>query len=893
MTGTSSAFTSRCSILTRLTAGMLLVLLAGAAHGAGPPPRRTDLYGDPLPPGAVARLGTMRLRHAHADITFSRDGKQLISCGWDGVVRFWDTASGRLVRSQRLAWKPQKPWHYLEGVTLSPGGTLVAAVDEYRPGVYLFDTATGRERRRPRDMPGGTFLFSADGKVLAVGTGRRSVRFYAELWDIADGKLRRVVKHKGDTTAVTWTIALAPDARRLAAVTMCEADSVDGPPGDVRLWDAATGREIGRKAGALGTGECVAFSPDGKTLAVGFDKVHLLDTATLKEKAVLPSTGGSINALGFSPDGRFLAGVSGAEHFSPPLDGKSVLLWDLKGPKKPRQLPGAGVHGRFAFTPNGKTFACPSSWSGSEIRVWDVPTGRQLLRRPGHGRAVEALAVSPDGKLVASDAEDGLYLWNASTGAPLHELGRRSCEKRACLFSPDGRRLVSAGPEGTLQAWDVAEGKELRRFNLNTGPDQHVEVQAFGLSADGKRLAAVFSVTVKDVPSGQLLVWDLATGKRLRRRPYSLEVRSIDDRGDARLAPAAGFVALFDPPPRLPRVTGHAAFAPGAEVVTTWLGTRVGLEDVSTRRLLAALPKGVGQPLVFSPDGRLVAAALLRPKYEDIPYYGDERTAVCLIEAATGEEIVRLKVGDFGGVAFTPDGRALVVANRRGLRVWDADTGERLHRRAWPEGMRDHRGEVVVRSLAVLPGGRAVTGAEAGESSSGTWPPRPGRPASRRASRAARNWTPCGPTSPATPARPTAPCTPWRRRRRRPCPCCATACGPQRPSTSNASRNGWPTSTTRSSECGRPPPVTWPNCATASSRSSARRCGADLPRKHAGGWRPSWPARPGCRRRRGGRCGRSPRWSASARPRRGACWRSWPEAPTPARHARRKRPCNA
>src|SRR5262245_40602738 len=97
-----------------VAAGTVFALLAvAAAYSEDARAERTDRYGDPLPPGAVARLGTTRLRHRGADVTFSKDGKHLISFGWDGEVRFWDADSGKLIRQKRL-----EPFG---NVALSPG----------------------------------------------------------------------------------------------------------------------------------------------------------------------------------------------------------------------------------------------------------------------------------------------------------------------------------------------------------------------------------------------------------------------------------------------------------------------------------------------------------------------------------------------------------------------------------------------------------------------------------------------------------------------------------------------------------------------------------------------------------------------------------------------------
>ncbi len=320
-----------------------------------------------------------------------------------------------------------------------------------------------------------------------------------------------------------------------------------------------------------------------------------------------------------------------------------------------------------------------------------MASGREPNQRPVHDTSVHTLAVSPDGKMIVSgDLTPTLRLWDAVTGKPLRAMRGDDDWTHACLFSPDGKQVISAGVVGTFQVWDAASGKELRRFEIDWPDRGVVDLHAVGISADGKRLAAIASGGQRSHPA-QTLVWDITSGKQQSQRLYQLEERTYGE----------------PPMPWLSKA--HAAFAPDGASMSVWLGKRVGIEDIATKSLLATLPEGVGAPLVFSPDGRFVAAALLQPKKD--PSDGDDVTGLALIEAASGEEVFRLRNVAFAYAVFTPDSRGVVVADKRKLHVWGTATGERLHQMAWPESVVNG----VVCSLAVLPGSRAATGMSEGD----------------------------------------------------------------------------------------------------------------------------------------------------------------------------------
>jgi RNA polymerase sigma factor (sigma-70 family) len=146
---------------------------------------RTDLYGDLLPEGAVARLGSIRLRHAGlSDFILLNGGKTILSAGSDRVLRFWDIASGRQVRSVRL----QGTAGPRRCVTLSPDGKTLVAQDG--GSLVFWEVESGKELKSnsgPRGNP-AFMCFSPDGKILAVGRNDRQVSF----WDWATGKEREI-----------------------------------------------------------------------------------------------------------------------------------------------------------------------------------------------------------------------------------------------------------------------------------------------------------------------------------------------------------------------------------------------------------------------------------------------------------------------------------------------------------------------------------------------------------------------------------------------------------------------------------------------------------------------------------------------------------------------------
>jgi WD40 repeat protein len=696
----------------------LLCLAALWLPFRGAEPSRLDQYGDPLPFGAVARLGTVRFNTGPAiaiAYDLSPDGR-LIASASGNTLRLWNLADGREVRTIVLP-----DVHEVGSVRFAPDGKHLLLRVDYQPkqqlpllrdnAVYLCDAATGKVLRR-------------------FGDGRTRIKDVAFL---ADGHFLAVLEQ-------TWP----PPA--------------DGR-GTLRLWDTS-GREVGRLEGIVNPPSDsprrgLAFSPDGRTFAwsdseAGF--VYLDDRSGAEPRRLRASPSESFSFLAFTPDGKKV--VAGRRALESPVTGGCVRVWDVATGKE--QTPRTGHQAAvvaLTFSPDGRRIA--SQDAEGVLRLWDG-TGRQLWPAPNEtGPTTARFGFTADGALLVQLDGDGVVrLREASSGKLVrqrrvaerfgfanmrfligweHDFGPgvpslgvsdpHECQPGfGAAFGPGNRTLAVVGPDGHVHLWDLLADREIQVFRtahrewamLLLSPDGRFLVTDPGMdermhlwdTSSGKIVATrsgkgEFALLPSFSPDGALLawgypdalhLWDCRHGRegvRLERPLRGDETDRVQGRphfiGDGLTVVALGVSGV---PYGWDTETGVVASlreewdydcvrllrssrAPGGRVFVEWTARgsdrlavpgefRCEIREFSTGRLLAGHASPSAPPCVVSPDGRLLAAAPGR---------------LSVLELSTGGRAAVWPGGHRGPVSvmtFSPDGRLLATGGADGtILLWD------------------------------------------------------------------------------------------------------------------------------------------------------------------------------------------------------------------------------
>ena len=660
-----------------------VLAVGGVASGQSDGPAGRDLYGDGLPRGASARLGTTRFRHK-ADwgkgMTFLPDGQTLIVVGGT-ELHFFETKSGRSIRE--LSVEPMN----IRAFALSSDGTQLAIAGfwysedrtQVTGQVRILDPATGttirslvRESRdvdayslaftpdgkmlislgtsgvlRVEELAGGSEILtekfardnspsltlSPDGSTIAVSTGANTGKFF--LWKWQSGEAPRELKIAGGREY--GELRFSPDGTQLAASLGYSAEPV-------HICDVASGKLLRRlklpNAGTHARG-AVAYSPDGRTVAAtGYRNDSATSSAIHFWNATTGEYAGRLDAIGcgrpvFSADGKLLVAAGDSE----------VRIW--KWPSREEVAPNDAVHrGNVSRLAAAAGNHIVSASDDQSIRVWDVVTQKQLWKFE-HSYWVRDIAVSPDGaKLVSSSLDDTVRLWDLATGREIYRLpghGRMG-GTRAVGFAADGQSFGSFGDDMYLRMWDVRTGKALLEHKLRptgvTIPEDEGERLDF-FHIDQARFspdAKLFALSI-----GKHFLFDMETGR---------ELRTIDNRGSnvvsLAISPDSRFLlaSAWGKPKESKLADGRTHYSSATEQpITLW-----DIQSGEVRKEVMLAAGGVG-PASFSADGSLFAVSATKPQGKITIYRTADATAVQAIEDVPGRPSV---------LCFTRDGRSIV-----------------------------------------------------------------------------------------------------------------------------------------------------------------------------------------------------------------------------------------
>lgn len=400
--------------------------------------------------------------YGHSDyvycITFSPDGSILASGSADNTIRIWDTSSAKTKKILKGHTRRINSVVFYNSIEKQK--MLLASCSD-DGSIRIWDTDTGNTMQilNPNAGKVHSVAFSPNENILASGSSDGVIRF----WDVNSGKtVKTFSQHKSPVNKVRFS----PNGKILASC---------GNDGSIRLWDIVSGNNTQTIAGHIGIVHDMMFSPNGQNLVSCSDDgtVRLWDISTQKMK-ILKRYSKKVRCVAFSPDGRTIA--SGGDNRI-----ISIYSTEIEDTIQTLELKHKDTVFCLTFSPDSWTLA--NGIFDGTIRLWDQSTNnKEVLRlhQPGTYNTV----FSPDDRMLASGNKDGtIILWDKLTGKTKNILNGNIRNVRSSAFSSDGLTLASICVDRRISLWNTKTGKRKKTFTAN------MDVWSSSISPDGNLIA--------------------------------------------------------------------------------------------------------------------------------------------------------------------------------------------------------------------------------------------------------------------------------------------------------------------------------------------------------------------------------------------------------------------
>ena len=476
--------------------------------------------------------------------------------------------------------------------------------------------------------------YSPDGKKIISCSNDR-----VKIWDAGSFlEIATIIGSKDYVFNSYHECDFSPDSRRF--IVGCSRGM--GEKSDIKIFDAENFQEIATLEGHRGPIAACKYSPDGrKILSAAWDKtLKVWDAESFVELATLEGHLEVVDSCNFSPNGRRI--ISGSHD-------KTIKIWDTESGNEIMEISvdmGNGVE-TCAYSPDGNMILS-SSFATSSIMLYEAVNGEKLGRiLSAETSILGKFAVSPDGKKIALCNNTGeIKICDVKSHKVLALSPKYYSHGESCVYSPDGRRIVSSFISGF--GLKIIDSKSIPII-INKECHQG-EINSCAYSADG------VSIVSSSADDGKIIVWDSKNGEKIT----SLEGERV-----------GGFnrktTCMFSPD--------------CTKILFSSFNGKIKIIDTVTEKETLVItglsdgPRGLDD-CTFSPDGHRIAAVF----YDGIKIYDSD----------TGEEVISIKdnpdihfgSGRIFACKYSPDGRKLITATFHSiysiLTIWDVESGKKI-----------------------------------------------------------------------------------------------------------------------------------------------------------------------------------------------------------------------